>query len=113
LHALVGDHMLEFYLEKNTNSTTMYGPWWSYFLMSHYVVVNDVVTFKLPTKDDRDDEIGDKAKILKYEEEAGDDLFEVTVADHAGNKKPFNLMHGMYINSLDTCSVFLNAYYLV
>jgi hypothetical protein len=107
LHALVGGHILEFYLEKNTNSTTMYGPWWSYFLMSHCVVVNDVVTFKLR-------EIGDKdAEILEYEEEVADDLFEVSVADHAGNKKPFNLMHGMYINSLDTCSVFLNAYYLV
>ncbi|KAM0899068.1 hypothetical protein ACQ4PT_021549 [Festuca glaucescens] len=88
LHALVGGHMLEFYLEKSTNSTTMYGPWWSYFLMSHYVAVNDVVTFKLPTEDDSDDEIGDEdAEVLEYEEEADDAFFEVTVADPIGNKK--------------------------
>ncbi|KAM0908069.1 hypothetical protein ACQ4PT_015701 [Festuca glaucescens] len=95
LHALAAGHRLEFYLEKSTNSTTMCGPWWSFFLMSHLVDVNDVVTFKLPTEDDIEDEIADEdAEVMEYEEEAGDGIFEVTVADPDGNKKPFHLMNG-------------------
>jgi hypothetical protein len=104
LHALAAGHRLDFYLEKSTNSTAICGPWWSYFLMSHLVDVNDVVTFKLPTEDDSEDELDDEdAEGMEYEEEAGDGIFQVSVADPDGNQKPFFLMNGMYITLLETC----------
>jgi hypothetical protein len=105
LHALAAGHRLDFYLEKTTKSTTMCGPWWSFLLMSHLVDVNDVVTFKLPTEDDSEDVISDEdAEGMEYEEEAGDGIFQVTVADPDGNQKPFYLMNGMYMTPLETCS---------
>jgi hypothetical protein len=73
--------------------------------MSHLVDVNDVVTFKLPTEDDSEDVISDEdAEGMEYEEEAGDGIFQVTVADPDGNQKPFYLMNGMYMTPLETCS---------
>ncbi|KAM0829834.1 hypothetical protein ACQ4PT_066627 [Festuca glaucescens] len=46
-------------------------------------------------QDDSEDEIADEdAEGMEYEEEAGDGIFQVTVADPDGNQKPFHLMNG-------------------
>ncbi|KAM0829835.1 hypothetical protein ACQ4PT_066627 [Festuca glaucescens] len=69
--------------------------------MKHYVCTlmnSNVIPGEgkmLPTEDDSEDEIADEdAEGMEYEEEAGDGIFQVTVADPDGNQKPFHLMNG-------------------
>ncbi|KAM0859334.1 hypothetical protein ACQ4PT_047261 [Festuca glaucescens] len=59
------------------------------------IMQQDYDHFALPTEDDSEDEIADEdAEGMEYEEEAGDGIFQVTVADPDGNQKPFHLMNG-------------------
>jgi hypothetical protein len=50
---LVGGQRYEFYLEKKETCTTLYGPFWYYFERAHHLEVDDVVTFKLPSEDEK------------------------------------------------------------
>jgi hypothetical protein len=73
---LVRGHRFEFYFEKKETGTTMYAPFWLYFLMAYNIVVSDVVTFTLPALDDNDDEVDEEyAENMEYEEVMAEHVF--------------------------------------
>jgi hypothetical protein len=106
LHGLVGCHRYEFYLEKKETCTTLGGPFWYYFLRAHHLEVDDVVTFKLPSDDDTDEEDSaddtdeEHSEELDYEEEINADVFEVTVTNPDGEIKPYDMRDGMFMLSI-------------
>jgi hypothetical protein len=88
-------------MEIKETCTTMYGPFWSYFLMVHYVEVNDVVTLKLPDEDGITNDIDEEdVQGMEFQEEITEDVSEVNVGNHANQNKPFQIMHGMFYFNL-------------
>ena len=94
---------MELYLEKTETETRMLGPFWYFVQLAYFLVVNDVVTFSLPSDEDNEVEIAPEDEndaevihdLLELEENWDDDVFQVTVTDQDGNRKPFDLNPGM------------------
>ena len=48
---------MELYLEKTETETRMLGPFWYFLQLAYFLVVNDVMTFSLPSDEDNEVEI--------------------------------------------------------
>jgi hypothetical protein len=97
---LVGGQRYEFYLEKKETCTTLYGPFWYYFERAHHLEVDDVVTFKLPSEDEKADDTDEEDSEEDYEEEITADVFEVTITNPDGIIKPYDMRDGMFMLSI-------------
>jgi hypothetical protein len=88
----------EFCLDKKEANTTLIGPFWLGFLRAHNISDNDVVTFRLPGFDERDNKIAETdVEIDEYEGEIDENVFKLTVADDNGKRKSFCNLSGINV----------------
>ena len=110
LPTVAAGHRFELFLVKREDNTYIRGPFWTSFLRSHNIALNDVVTFRLIKQDDEegaDDQEEEEDEEEEDEEEEEDvqeenpvnraeHVFRMVAHDPDGNIKYFHNVHGMY-----------------